>query len=83
MELSERELRKHNVAGYSKQSGTAYLRSSLFYILETQNYGNCKIRRYTRREPVSPISDRISSELDEKTWGIISLGAIGNKGIGA
>ena len=77
--LKKRGIAAYNVAGYSTNGVAQHTFALLFYILEKLNYYDNYVNpENMQEEPVSPISDRISSSWMENL-GIIGLGAIGNR----
>ena len=65
--LKKRGIAAYNVAGYSTNGVAQHTFALLFYILEKLNYYDNYVKSENmQEEPVSPISDRISSSWMEK-----------------
>lgn len=78
--LKKRGIAAYNVAGYSTNGVAQHTFALLFYILEKLNYYDnyVKCGEYARGTCFSHFGQNFF-ELDGKTWGIIGLGAIGNR----
>ena len=78
--LEKRGITWRNVAGYSTESVAQHTFALLFYVLEKLNYYDNYVKsgEYARGTCFSHFGQNFF-ELDGKTWGIIGLGAIGNK----
>ena len=69
-----------NVPGYSTESVAQHTFAMLFYILESLEYYNeyVKSKKYTKEDIFTNLN-KTFYELNNKTWGIIGLGTIGNR----
>ena len=78
--LKKRGIAAYNVAGYSTNGVAQHTFALLFYVLEKLNYYDNYVKsgEYARGTCFSHFGQNFF-ELDGKTWGIIGLGAIGNK----
>ena len=78
--LKKRGIAAYNVAGYSTNGVAQHTFALLFYILEKLNYYDNYVKsgEYARGTCFSHFGQNFF-ELDGKTWGIIGLGAIGNR----
>ena len=78
--LKKRGIAAYNVAGYSTNGVAQHTFALLFYVLEKLNYYDNYVKSgaYARGTCFSHFGQNFF-ELDGKTWGIIGLGAIGNR----
>lgn len=78
--LKKRGIAAYNVAGYSTNGVAQHTFALLFYVLEKLNYYDNYVKsgEYARGTCFSHFGQNFF-ELDGKTWGIIGLGAIGNR----
>lgn len=67
-----------NVAGYSTNSVVQHTFALLFYVMEKLSYYDNYVKSGAYSDcPVFTHFDKVFMELNEKTWGIIGLGEIG------
>lgn len=78
--LAERGIEWRNVAGYSTETVAQHTFALLFYLMEKLPYYDnyVKSERYVADTMFTHFSN-VFHELDQKTWGIIGLGAIGRR----
>ena len=78
--LKKKGIAAYNVAGYSTNGVAQHTFALLFYVLEKLNYYDNYVKsgEYARGTCFSHFGQNFF-ELDGKTWGIIGLGAIGNR----
>ena len=78
--LARRGIEWRNVAGYSTETVAQHTFAMLFYLLEKLPYYDdyVKSERYIADTMFTHFSN-VFHELDQKTWGIIGLGAIGRR----
>ena len=78
--LKSRGIAAYNVAGYSTNGVAQHTFALLFYVLEKLRYYDeyVKSGEYARGSCFSHFSQSFF-ELDQKTWGIIGMGAIGQR----
>lgn len=78
--LAVRGIEWRNVAGYSTETVAQHTFALLFYLLEKLPYYDnyVKSERYIADTMFTHFSN-VFHELDQKTWGIIGLGAIGRR----
>ena len=78
--LKSRGIAAYNVAGYSTNAVAQHTFALLFYVMEKLNYYDQYVKsgEYARGSEFSHFGQSFC-ELDQKTWGIIGLGAIGRK----
>ena len=78
--LRSRGIAAYNVAGYSTSAVAQHTFALLFYVMEKLNYYDQYVKsgEYARGSTFSHFGMSFY-ELDQKTWGIIGLGAIGRK----
>ena len=78
--LKSRGIAAYNVAGYSTNAVAQHTFALLFYVMEKLNYYDQYVKsgEYARGSTFSHFGKSFY-ELDQKTWGIIGLGAIGRK----
>ena len=78
--LRSRGIAAYNVAGYSTNAVAQHTFALLFYVMEKLNYYDRYVKsgEYARGSTFSHFGKSFY-ELDQKTWGIIGLGAIGRK----
>ena len=78
--LEKRGIAWRNVAGYSTESVTQHTFALLFYLLEKMRYYDeyVKTEKYVNDTIFTHFAEHFN-EISEKTWGIIGLGAIGNR----
>lgn len=78
--LKKRGIAAYNVAGYSTNGVAQHTFALLFYVLEKLNYYDNYVKsgEYARGTCFSHFGQNFF-ELDGKTWGIVGLGAIGNR----
>ena len=78
--LRSRGIAAYNVAGYSTSAVAQHTFALLFYVMEKLNYYDRYVKsgEYARGSTFSHFGKSFY-ELDQKTWGIIGLGAIGRK----
>ena len=78
--LAERGIEWRNVAGYSTETVAQHTFALLFYLMEKLPYYDnyVKSEQYVADTMFTHFSN-VFHELDQKTWGIIGLGAIGRR----
>mgnify|MGYP000780720838 FL=1 len=78
--LAKRQIEWRNVAGYSTETVAQHTFAMFFYLLEHLRYYDeyVKSDRYTN-DTIFTHFEKVFYELKGKTWGIIGMGAIGQK----
>lgn len=78
--LEQRNIKWHNVAGYSTESVAQHTFAMLFYLLEKLSYYDAYVKegKYANDTSFTHFAEHFN-EICGKTWGIIGLGNIGRR----